>query len=137
MTPPSSVITPSSFPHAAGRPVAVGKLRGLPWGHRLPQFLRDAFASLMRLCRTRVGVCAALALNACWIPYLGLEHDASLYALQVSQRAFDGLFANDLFLQFGSQDSLSAFSIVMAPFVRVIGVEAAFFVTFMLAQTAS
>ena len=90
----------------------------------------------MRLCRTRVGVLAALALNALWIPYLGFEHDAALYALQVSQRAFDGMFASDLFLKFGSQDSWSAFSTVMAPVVKALGVEAAFFLVFMIAQTA-
>jgi hypothetical protein len=72
------------------------------------------------------------AVNALSLPYLGLIHDARLYALQVMNRASGGVFSDDLFLRFGSQDQYTPFSLLAAPAARVFGVEWLFFLLFLV-----
>ncbi|MFO0867184.1 MAG: hypothetical protein U0744_21520 [Gemmataceae bacterium] len=63
-------------------------------------------------------------------PYAGMTHDAQLYAGQTLNRIDPSLLSGDLFFQFGSQDRFSLFSTVAAPFVRVLGLDTAFFVLY-------
>src|SRR5688500_3578418 len=48
-------------------------------------------------------LCLMLALNALLVPYIGLDHDARLYAIQAVERVQPGRYADDLYLRFGSQ----------------------------------
>jgi hypothetical protein len=54
-------------------------------------------------------------------------HDAQLYGVQVANRAQEGFFDQDLFFLYGSQDSYSAFSILLAPLASTLGLSGAFF----------
>ena len=56
-----------------------------------------------------------LALNALAYPYAGITHDARLYAMQVQNRIASGAYNDDLFFRYGSQDSYSLFSTLVAP----------------------
>jgi hypothetical protein len=76
----------------------------------------------------------ALALNALAQPYLGLYHDARLYALLASNRASGGALGHDLFLAYGSQDSYSLFSLLTAPLVAGLGVPTTFFLLYLLSR---
>jgi hypothetical protein len=89
-------------------------------------------AALHRLA-DRPGTVLALLLagNALVQPYRGLYHDARLYAAQVVERVAPGTFADDLFLRYGSQDRYSVFTPLMAPLVRSLGVEPAFFLVYL------
>jgi hypothetical protein len=69
---------------------------------------------------------AMLALNALFLPYRGMYHDANLYGLQVANQVQGGAFADDLFLRYGSQDKYSLFSRGGAPLAAVLGVRATF-----------
>lgn len=73
-----------------------------------------------------------LALNALARPYAGVIHDAKLYAVQVLNLAEPGTFADDLFLRFGSQDDYTLFSRGAVPLVRLLGVESAFFLLYLV-----
>lgn len=64
-------------------------------------------------------------------PYGGFVHDAQLYSIQALHRSSGNSYARDLFFLFGSQDEYSAFSLVMAPLVGVLGVSIAFFVAYL------
>src|SRR5438105_2131527 len=77
---------------------------------------------------------AMLALNALFLPYRGLYHDAVLYGLQVLNRAEGGRFGGDLFLRYGSQDNYSIFSWVAAPLAAALGVPAAFLLLYLAAK---
>lgn len=70
--------------------------------------------------------------NALSLPYSDFVHDARLYALQVMNRASGGMFSDDLFLRFGSQDQYTPFSLLAAPVARVVGVEWLFFLLFLI-----
>ncbi len=72
-----------------------------------------------------------LAANALVQPYLGLEHDARLYAVQALERLHPGLHGDDLYLRYGSQDRYSAFSLLITPLVAVLGVLPAFFLLYL------
>ena len=78
------------------------------------------------------GLSVALALfaNSVARPYAGFRHDAALYLLQVLNRLRPGVFAEDLFLKYGSQDQFSVFSLVLASLARLTGVPAAFFLVY-------
>lgn len=56
-------------------------------------------------------------------PYRGLDHDGQLYAFQALARLRPDLFANDLFVRFGSQDDYTVFSRLGAFVMARIGVE--------------
>jgi len=84
--------------------------------------------------RPLVLAAVALALNAVLSPYLGLIHDARLYALQTTNRLHDGAFGHDLFLRYGSQDQFSAFSAIAAPLAGLVGVPAAFFLIYLASR---
>ena len=70
--------------------------------------------------------CGLLLINAIAQPYSGLIHDARLYAVQVLNRVDPGLYADDLFLKYGSQDKFSLFSQTVAPFAGEFGLLPAF-----------
>ena len=75
---------------------------------------------------------ALLAVNAVALPYRGILHDSQLYAVQVMNRVENGAYSDDLFFRYGSQDRFSAFSVVAAPLVRVLGLENAFFLLYLI-----
>jgi hypothetical protein len=72
------------------------------------------------------------ACSVTW-PYLGLIHDGRLYAGQVQSRLDPELLRGDLFFEYGSQDRFSLFSTLMAPLVRAVGFDAAFFAYYVIA----
>lgn len=65
-------------------------------------------------------------------PYLGLFHDAQLYAVQVMQNATGGDYGQDLFFLYGSQDQYSIFSTLVSPLVRAVGLSSAFLIVYLL-----
>jgi len=71
-------------------------------------------------------------LNAILWPYLGLVHDARLYALQALNHSQNGRFAQDLFFKYGSQDRFSIFSAFMGPVVSRLGLEMSFWIAYVL-----
>jgi hypothetical protein len=77
-----------------------------------------------------------LAVNAWSVPYANLVHDAQLYAFQVLNRVHGDALASDLFLRFGSQDRYTPFSLLAAPVARLAGVEATFFLLFLVSSAA-
>lgn len=77
-----------------------------------------------------------VALNSLTNPYAGIVHDAAVYSLQVLNRTTGGAFQNDLFLKYGSQDRFTLFSFLVSPFVDVFGVRIAFFLLYLVSQTA-
>lgn len=81
--------------------------------------------------RPQVLFLVALALNALAQPYAGLIHDARLYSVQTRNRLSGGVFADDLFLRYGSQDQYSLFSTVATPLVSVLGLEWSFFLLYL------
>ena len=70
--------------------------------------------------------CGLLLINAIAQPYSDLIHDARLYAVQVLNRVDPGMYADDLFLKYGSQDKFSLFSQTVAPFAREFGLRPTF-----------
>jgi hypothetical protein len=67
---------------------------------------------------------AYVSLAVLWIsthPYVGLVHDARLYAVQALHRLDPQRFAEDLYFAFGSQDSFTVFSAIYAPLVGTFG----------------
>ena len=69
----------------------------------------------------------AALLIATWAltrPYLGVIHDSRLYVLQALAQ-IDPVFAEDLFLAFGSQSSFTLFPQLHAAVIKAIGLEAA------------
>lgn len=75
---------------------------------------------------------ALLALNAVARPYAGIIHDARLYAAQVLTQIDPASYGDDLFFRYGSQDQFSIFSRVTAPLVDWLGLEAGFFVLYLV-----
>ncbi|WP_212523401.1 hypothetical protein [Actibacterium sp. MT2.3-13A] len=83
----------------------------------------------------------ALALGALlvalWLsvrPYQGIAHDARLYMAQALHRLGRAGLEGDLFFQYGSQDSFSAFSPVFAPAVALWGPATAHLVFAVIGQ---
>jgi hypothetical protein len=65
-------------------------------------------------------------LLATWVfarPWGGFWHDGQLYALQALQRLEPARFQNDLYFMFGSQDSFTLFSPLLATFIKAFGLE--------------
>jgi len=87
---------------------------------RLTRLLRDLAARPVRLW--------ALALlgNALWMPYVGIRHDAILYAAQAINTC-DGRFGGDLFFAYGSQSKYSLAPQLLAVAYAAFGVDWAFF----------
>lgn len=77
----------------------------------------------------RVAVASLLLVYAAlWTvarPYRGLVHDARLYAVQTLAKIQPGIFSDDLFLRFGSQDNFTLFPLLYAPLAGAIGIEQA------------
>jgi hypothetical protein len=76
-----------------------------------------------------------VVLNALFIPYLGIIHDAQIYYGLVLNRIEPDLLSHDLFFQFGSQDQYSLFSPLVAPVAAAIGMKAAFFLGYLASVT--
>ena len=76
-------------------------------------------------------VTAALVLiGACWFaawPYMGLWHDARLYALEALARVTPGVFDRDLFLAYGSQGGFTLFPALFGGLIKWFGLESAAF----------
>lgn len=90
--------------------------------------IADGLRQLSR--RPAVLVAFMLLLNALFMPYLGIVHDAQIYSGLVLNRIDPQFLAGDLFFRFGSQDSYSIFSPLAAPLVLAIGLKPAFFVLY-------
>src|SRR5207245_350004 len=86
--------------------------------------------AIERLCelvdRPVLLVLILLAANAVTRPYANIAHDTRLYSVQVLNQAENGIYDNDLYFRYGSQDQYSFFSIIMAPLVRLMGLPTAF-----------
>jgi len=78
--------------------------------------------------------CAVLAVNALALPYLGLYHDSRLYAAQLANNLGLTDLREDLYLEYGSQDRYSIFSLLLTPLVRVLGLSPAFFLGYLLSK---
>src|SRR5450631_2182381 len=76
-----------------------------------------------------------LAMNAIGRPCSSTAHDARLYTLQALNAAENGAYADDVFLRFGSQDQFSLFSRLVGPMVAAIGVQATFFLLYLVFNT--
>lgn len=96
------------------------------WGQRAGQLLRELAD------RPLVLLAVLLAVNAIARPYANIEHDTRLYSVQVLNQVEDGIYNDDLFFRYGSQDRFSIFSKVMAPLVRTMGLQPAFFLVYLL-----
>ena len=83
---------------------------------------------LLRRLAARPALLWALALlgNAVWMPYVGIRHDAPLYAAQAVHAA-DGRFAGDLFFAYGSQSKYSLAPQLLAAAYSAFGLDWAFF----------
>jgi hypothetical protein len=73
---------------------------------------------------------ALLALTAAVLflflhPYRGIMHDARLYTIQALSHLRPELYANDVFLRFGSQDNFTLFSPLYAWLISGLGLEPA------------
>jgi len=75
--------------------------------------------------RTRLDLAVILPLLAAlWIatrPYFGIIHDARLYTVQALNTIYPGRFADDLFFQYGSQDSFTIFSQIFKRLILLLG----------------
>lgn len=83
--------------------------------------------------RPAVLACVALLTSQVLCPYDGFIHDAALYGGQVLNRVEGGSLKNDLFFKHGSQDDYSAFSLLVTPVAKLLGIP----VTFALGYFAS
>jgi hypothetical protein len=73
-------------------------------------------------------VAVVLCLVALWLathPYVGVIHDARLYALQALHRLDPQHLASDLFVAYGSQDAFTSFSVLYGWFIARLGIAAA------------
>src|SRR3954468_18365318 len=96
------------------------------WGDRAGQLLRELAD------RPLVLLAVLLAINAVARPYGNIEHDTRLYSVQVLNHVEPGIYNDDLFFRYGSQDRFSIFSKLMAPLVKVLGLEPAFFLVYVV-----
>src|SRR5581483_3373631 len=71
-----------------------------------------------------------------WHGYIGIWHDGQLYTFQALAHLHPTLFANDLFLRFGSQDDYTLFSPLYAGAIRLLGIEHAAALLTLLFQAA-
>jgi hypothetical protein len=71
-----------------------------------------------------------LVMTTCWLiawPYMGLWHDARLYALEALSRLNPGAFDRDLFLTYGSQGKFTLFPVIFAALIKLLGLDGAAF----------
>lgn len=68
-------------------------------------------------------VCAMLVVWILRHPFVGLTHDAQIYLIQGLARLHPDLYANDVFLRYGSQDNFTIFSSLYASAMRLFGIE--------------
>jgi len=96
--------------------------------------LADAFGARLTALSRRPWTLAGILflLNALFVPYLGIIHDAQIYSGLVLNRLDPELLAGDLFFQFGSQDKFSLFSPLLAPLAGEVGLETAFFIGYLI-----
>ena len=107
----------------------------LPMSDLVSGWSQRVLALLERLAARPVTLaCVLLAANAVAQPYTGLNHDARLYAAQVTERVHPDSFTNDLYLRYGSQDRYSVFTRVVAPLVAMIGLPAGFFLGYLASK---
>lgn len=67
-----------------------------------------------------------LFLGACWFmahPYMGIWHDARLYAVDALARLRPGIYDRDLFLEFGSQGKFTLFPSIFAALISWLGLD--------------
>ncbi len=122
--------SPETIPAANGRMSPTSKNRAFDWFQPMG---RPARRIVLWMSHSDMLCLAVLLLvRALFRPYVGLVHDAKLYALQVANRASDGWFANDLFFAFGSQDNYSLVSWILSPIAGAIGVRATFLLAYLL-----
>lgn len=57
--------------------------------------------------------------------YVGILHDAQVYAFQALAKIKPETLGSDLFLKYGSQDNLSIFSRLYAPLIQLLGLSTA------------
>ena len=72
-----------------------------------------------------VVVATVAALWALAHPYLGVVHDARLYAVQALRALDPGLYGADLLFRFGAQDDYSIFTHILAPLIERLGLPTA------------
>ena len=83
------------------------------------------------------GVPLLLALLGAWMlvhAYVGIRQDAVLYAMQGLAHAHPGMWMQDIYLRYGSQDNFSIFSTLYARVILWIGLEPAAKLLTLLAQ---
>ncbi len=98
------------------------------------RLIASATAVLEKLAASpRLLFAVAVAANAVFLPYLGLTHDAVLYAGQVLHSA-DGRFADDLFFRFDNQNRYTLLPLSLAGFAQTFGVEPVFFAAYLLSN---
>lgn len=78
--------------------------------------------------------CLLFLISSFLRPYIGIEHDSVLYALEVLNGASNGKFNSDLYFQFGTQGNYSLFSSLSIPFVTLLGIDWGFFTLFVLTR---
>lgn len=87
-------------------------------------------ADRQRVYHSSLAQVAALAIGllCLWFishPYIGLWHDARLYALQALTHLYPESYRNDLFVLYGSQDEFTIFSRIHAQFIAWFGLSTA------------
>jgi hypothetical protein len=90
--------------------------------------------SLLRFLPAITLVCAILVLWILRHPFVGLTHDSQFYLIQGLARLHPDLYANDVFLRYGSQDQFTIFSPLYASAMRLFGIENAAVIFTCLAQ---
>lgn len=76
-------------------------------------------------------VCGIFSMFSLWLfqhPYLGLYHDARMYAVQALFHLYPNIYKNDVFFLYGSQDKFSIFSYFYAEVINLIGLDRAVFI---------
>jgi hypothetical protein len=124
------LVSPGASPCSA-QPVvelAAGGSNSCSFPVQLVDRIRSTWQSLIASNSTLY--CILLAVNAWALAYTGLVHDARLYGIQLVNRTNGGTFANDLYLQFGSQDRYTIFSTLAAPLVQTLGLRLAFLLVY-------
>jgi hypothetical protein len=102
----------------------------------LPTWLTHATGAIRQLAeRPWTLFFLLLALNAIGRPCSNSAHDARLYSLQALNAAENGVYSDDVFLRFGSQDQFSLFSRIAGPMTVAIGVQATFFFLYLVFNT--
>lgn len=86
----------------------------------------------------QLNVIAGLSVLFClWLelhPYLGLYHDARLYAAQALYRSQPDLYQKDLFFAYGSQDQFTIFSLIYSKIIQLYGLDRAVYLLTLIGQ---